>query len=75
MRHILSGVRESGTFLQLATALEAGESVAFALRDALLEASQNDVADHFGGDDSHPWGCWGHGSDVGKGVAMRFLDK
>lgn len=44
--------------VQLAAALEAGEPVVFALRDALLEAGQTDLAEHFDSDEPHPRGCW-----------------
>lgn len=44
--------------VQLAAALEAGDPVAFALRDALLEAGQTELAEHFAGQEPHPRGCW-----------------
>jgi len=42
---------------QLAQALYAGEDCSFALRDALLEAGQVELAEHFQ-DKTHPKGCW-----------------
>lgn len=44
--------------VQLATSLEAGSPVAFALRDALPEAGHAEVAEHFASDAVHPRGCW-----------------
>lgn len=52
--------------VQLAAALEAGESVAFALRDALLEAGQTELAEHFAGEEPHPRGCWAVDLLLGK---------
>lgn len=52
--------------VQLAAALEAGAPVAFALRDALLEAGQTDLAEHFAGEEPHPRGCWALDLLLGK---------
>lgn len=49
--------RPSTTLSQLAEAVYAGESCAFALRDALLDAGHADLAEHFQ-HDGHPKGCW-----------------
>jgi hypothetical protein len=43
--------------VQLAGSLYAREDCSFALRDALLEAGQSELADHFIEKD-HPKGCW-----------------
>jgi hypothetical protein len=42
---------------RLAEALYAGEDCSFALRDALLEAGQIELAEHFQ-EQVHPKGCW-----------------
>lgn len=44
--------------VRLAEALYAGEDCTFALYDALLEAGHADLAEHFGGKQWHPKGCW-----------------
>jgi len=46
------------TDVQLADALYNGEDCCLALHDALLEAGQPDLADHFRQEHSHPKGCW-----------------
>lgn len=43
--------------IDLAEALYAGESCAFALRDALLDAGQPNLAEHFAAS-RHYKGCW-----------------
>jgi hypothetical protein len=53
------------TACQLAEALYAGEDCAFALRDALLEAGQVELAEHFQ-EKSHPKGCWAVDLLLGK---------
>lgn len=44
--------------LQLADALYNGEDCGLALHDALVEAGQPDLADHFRQEQTHPKGCW-----------------
>jgi hypothetical protein len=46
-----------GPVMQLAEALYAGQEVAFALHDALLDAGQADLSEHFR-TPAHPKGCW-----------------
>jgi hypothetical protein len=46
-----------GTVLRLAEALYSGAEGAFALRDALLEAGDPELAEHFSAP-AHPKGCW-----------------
>lgn len=55
-----------GTVVQLADAMAAGEDVAFALHDALLEAGRADLAEHFRGG-RHPRGCWALDAILGRG--------
>jgi hypothetical protein len=50
---------------RLAEALYAGEDCAFALRDALLEAGQIELAEHLQGR-NHPKGCWALDIILGK---------
>src|SRR5262249_1674280 len=45
------------TVIQLADALYNGEDCGFALHDALIEAGQPELAEHFR-DEDHPKGCW-----------------
>jgi hypothetical protein len=49
----------------LAETLYAGRDVAFALRDALLEAGALELAEHFAQPD-HPKGCWALDLILGK---------
>jgi hypothetical protein len=51
--------------VHLAGALYAREDCSFALRDALLEAGQTELADHFL-DKDHPKGCWAVDRILGK---------
>ncbi len=46
------------TIIQLAESLYAGTDCAFALHDALLEAGQAELAEHFAREQWHPKGCW-----------------
>jgi hypothetical protein len=46
------------TVVQLAESLYNGTGCAFALHDALLEAGQADLAEHFAKETWHPKGCW-----------------
>jgi hypothetical protein len=50
---------------RLAEALYAGEDCSFALRDALLEAGQVELAEHFQ-ETRHPKGCWAVDALLGK---------
>jgi hypothetical protein len=52
--------------LALAEALAAGGACHFALHDALLEAGQPELAQHFAGDAAHPKGCWALDLLLGK---------
>jgi hypothetical protein len=54
------------TVVELAEALYMGEDYAFALHDALLEAGQVEVAEHFGQGAHHPRGCWAVDLILGK---------
>lgn len=45
------------TVVQLADALYHGQDCGFALHDALLDAGQSDLADHFRQEQAHPKGC------------------
>src|SRR5262249_26443739 len=44
--------------VQLAQALAAGQDCAYALHDALVEAGQMELADHFRCEHQHPQACW-----------------
>jgi len=46
------------TVVQLAAALYNGEDCGFALHDALMEAGQAELAEHFRQEQVHPKGCW-----------------
>jgi len=46
------------TVTQLADALYSGQDCGFALHDALLDAGQADLAEHFSQETTHPKGCW-----------------
>jgi eukaryotic-like serine/threonine-protein kinase len=46
------------TVVELARSFEAGEDCAFALHDALTEAGEAEVAEHFRGPWPHPKDCW-----------------
>jgi hypothetical protein len=54
------------TVVQLAEALRAGQDCAFALHDALLEAGQAEIAEHFLKETAHPKGCWAMDVILGK---------
>lgn len=54
------------TVVQLANALYNGQDCGFALHDALLEAGQVDLAEHFRQEMEHPKGCWAVDLILGK---------
>jgi len=54
------------TVVQLADALYNGQDCGFALHDALLEAGQPELADHFRQEEWHPKGCWALDLILGK---------
>lgn len=52
--------------VQLAQSLYAGEDCSFALRAALLEAGNPELAEHFQKEQRHPRGCWVIDTILGK---------
>lgn len=57
-RHYSAPPAWSATARQLAHAVYNGGNCGFALQDALLEAGQPELAEHFREEQSHPKGCW-----------------
>jgi hypothetical protein len=64
-RPLPAPIISSSAVVALAQALYAGEPVAFALHDALLDADLGDLAAHFK-ESEHPKGCWALDLILGK---------